>query len=148
MTWAPYGEIGDSTALELGRLTWAAIALEGLTDRICELLCAGSSARGPLSSHVERATKYVGPNQIPSIVHAVDWLHRALAAIESRNEVLHSTTAAFLPAETVADFGVFLVNERHGSRHELSAESFATLRGPLEGLCREWRLVELGLVAR
>lgn len=152
MNWEPYPKLDNEQLHALGHLTWEAIKLEGVIDRVCELLVKGSTAKGHVSNHVERVTKSLANAEVSAgQTGALSWLQDALDALLVRNATLHSKTEIF-HAEVNGLFvqlgPVQLVNENKTgtTRTDLTALGLLAHANTLHRAYLGWRKVEVDLV--
>lgn len=93
MTWEPYPDLDDDLVRALGLLTWEAIKLEGVMDRICEKVVADSTAKGMIKNHVDKVVKAIDHGtETRGRTAAKAWLNESLRALDARNAILHSIT--------------------------------------------------------
>lgn len=151
-SWEPYPELDEEQALALGRMTWAAVKLEGVIERVCgEALQHDVSGRS-VSEYVKevRGNFSLSPTTIGR-KQALEWLTKAIAAIDRRNTVLHVTTELRFASDEEMSAGagtLSLVNQRKRrvTRTEPTAGNFYRIRDAIEKAYAGWHSAEVGLV--
>jgi hypothetical protein len=89
------GDPSDDVLLELGRMTWAAMALEETAYLICRTITPRTFlADRPIGQRVDEALTACREEELRERARA--WLLEALGALAGRNHVLHSTHIAFV----------------------------------------------------
>jgi hypothetical protein len=87
-------EPDQAVLTELGRVTWRAIVLEGLVDSICQFIKPANPRedRRSIGQKVRDARKVMRRWSASVVRDDADaWLTQALAALDSRNGLLHAT---------------------------------------------------------
>jgi hypothetical protein len=149
MTWDPYGSLTVDQHQALGELTWAAMRLEGVIDRVCETLHSGSTVGGNVTQHVNRAS--TDPSKTgPAQLRAREWARKGLERLDLRNKIIHSSTRAVwrdVNGELVRDIDQ-LVNVRKGKEFSspFDAEHWRWIAEQIDEHYEGWRKVDLDLV--
>jgi hypothetical protein len=153
VTWNPYPELDDEQLRALGGLTWEAIRLEGMVDRICNILLPGSTDRGPVSSHVKKVEKAHPAGQAtPQQEKAISWLNRALSELNRRNAVLHSVAEIryIVVGDDLCPQPIQLRNTQgaNTTHSEISALAFKRHADAIHDAFVDWREIEISLTDR
>jgi hypothetical protein len=150
------GDPDDGVLLELGRLTWAAMALEEVVYTVCRVV---KPRHGPYDDHPIGARVAEGLRDLhdldPPLQGTVRaWLVEAKDSLAARNSVLHSTHVVFepLPGTTPipATTGAFLAHfPRCGNGTQvqtpLTVAGLAPLCRRLEAARQDWVAVATGV---
>lgn len=83
----------DNVLIELGRLTWAAILLEDLTDSLCSCIHYANPRedRRSIGQKIKGARRDLRTwRETLDVEHIDSWLLRAAQALERRNALLHA----------------------------------------------------------
>ena len=86
--------------LELGRMTWAAMALEEAVYGVCRVVKPrhGPYDDHPIGARIDEAVTDLDAYDDAALQERTrQWLLAAKAALEARNSVLHSTHVVFWP---------------------------------------------------
>jgi hypothetical protein len=95
-------DLPDNVLIELGRLTWAAILLEDLTDSMCTFIHHTNPRedRRSIGQKIKDARRDLRTwGESLDIEHVESWLFRAAQALERRNALLHSVPLVVLDHE-------------------------------------------------
>lgn len=95
-------DLADKVLIELGRLTWAAILLEDLTDSLCNFIHHANPGedRRSIGQKIKDARRDLRTwGETLDIEHVDSWLVRAAQALERRNALLHSAPLVVLDRE-------------------------------------------------
>lgn len=154
-----YPELDDQQAHALGILTWEGVKLEGLIERICEIIVPGSTHnRSAVSTHAQNVEKFIvtGPNPSRAQMRAREWLAQSRHELERRNITLHVIVEArYVWNGSRPEFRqIGLVNTRYGkgglpaltTRSDISALSFYGHADSLRKVSEAWSDIEIGLV--
>jgi hypothetical protein len=142
----------DEVLLELGRMTWAAMALEETTYLICRTIKPGSyPADRPIGQRIDEALKALAACRDAALrEQALVWLVEARAALEGRNRVLHSVHMIFVPmpgTEPLPTAGPYLAhvsrpkkgtNQRRQVHTPLTTAGLEPVRRRLQAAEADW----------
>jgi hypothetical protein len=146
-----WGEPAESVLIELGRLTWIAINLEGSIGAVTRQLDRRQwNARelpvGVAIDNAVRALRGMEPGPAP-IVNALDWLVEAKSALELRNQVLHAVPGTLVTVDggQVTWGDDVLRHMRSGAELPLSVEDLRSVSQRIAEVNERWTSVAVDL---
>ena len=145
--WEPYPDLDEDQTAAVGRLTWAAIKLEGVVIWICRKAPNAVYRPGLDRSQFVKATMKANPEPSKSLQDAFEWMAEAGRVLDLRNKVLHAESVAFLDSDgRRLDTGT-LLNQRGGATYtSLSVEAFDKISDAIEHVYQGWRAADLAVV--
>jgi len=146
-------ELPEDVYLELGKLIWDLIYLEGISRSLLWLIVDESSFSF-LDEVITKALRELEPNQhVEGIARAKEWLESVKKILPIRNAIVHGTPGYFYP--TLEDINSHsretpqviehVNNKGKSTRIEMNQEYLTNLRKPVSTLSSEWRDVYLEL---
>lgn len=146
--WEPYPDLDASQTMAIGRLTWAAIKLDGVVVWICRKVPKAPYKPGQDRGQFVKATMKANPNPSASLRAAFDWMAEAARVLERRNKVLHAESVAFLDPEGLRLDNGTLLNQRGGTTYtSLSPEALDDITRAIEDVYRGWREADLQVIS-
>lgn len=90
--------LDEAVVLALGRVAWSAINLEGRVTVVCEGVLERERGRTPIGTLIASARQALDvPEASAAAKTLVGWLDEARAALDTRNEVMHSVPVVAAP---------------------------------------------------
>ena len=144
------GDPDDDVMLELGRMTWAAMALEEAVYGVCRVVKPrhGPYDDHPIGARIDEAVMDLDAYDDAALQERTrQWLLAAKAALEARNSVLHSTHVVFWPLPGTTPVpettGAFLAHfprkdKRAQVQTPLTVEGLSPLRRRLQAAHQHW----------
>ncbi|WP_434316371.1 hypothetical protein [Leifsonia sp. P73] len=137
--WNPYPDLDDECLGALGRLTWAAIKLDGVVIWICQKVPGARYHDGQDRGQFVKATIRANPEPGPSLQAAFHWMEEAATVLELRNKVIHAESVALVDADGRRIDNGTLRNRRGGTTDTtLSPEALNDITDAIEEVYRRW----------
>lgn len=153
------GDPDGDVQLELGRMTWAAMALEEVVYSVCRAVKPrhGPYDDHPIGARIDEAVKDLDAYHDAALQERTrQWLLEAKAALEARNSVLHSTHVVFWPLPGTTPIpettGAFLAHFPRKDKQTqvqtpLTVQGLSQMRCRLQAAREEWAAVASAVFA-